>query len=108
MSDFDEVLERLVMDPAFRDVLRADPDRALAGYRLQPQERAVLDAQLDAGTGGDRMVEARISKSGIAGNRQRLRQHRASRAYPCRYRRVDRRDTCVPHRAPRGTARSAQ
>ena len=67
MSDFDEVLERLVMDPAFRDVLRADPDRALAGYRLEPQERAVLDAQLDAGTGGDRMVEARISKSGIAG-----------------------------------------
>lgn len=67
MSDFDEVLERLVIDPEFQAALRADPGRALAGYRLDPQERAVLEAQLESGPGANRTVEARISKSGIAG-----------------------------------------
>jgi hypothetical protein len=67
MTDFDEVLERLVNDPAFQVALRADPDQALSGYRLDPDERALLDAQLDSGVGADRTVESRISKSGIAG-----------------------------------------
>jgi hypothetical protein len=67
MTDFDEVLERLVNDPAFQTALRADPDQALHGYRLDPDERALLDAQLDSGAGADRTVESRISKSGIAG-----------------------------------------
>jgi hypothetical protein len=67
MTDFDEVLERLVNDPAFQAALRADPDQALRGYRLEPDERALLDAQVDSGAGNDRTVESRISKSGIAG-----------------------------------------
>jgi hypothetical protein len=67
MTDFDEVLERLVNDPAFQAALRADPDQALRGYRLDPDERALLDAQVDSGAGADRTVESRISKSGIAG-----------------------------------------
>lgn len=67
MSDFDEVLERLVTDPAFQAALRADPEAALRDYRLDPQERAVLESQLDLGTGADHAVEERISKSGVFG-----------------------------------------
>ena len=47
MSDFDEVLERLITDPAFQTALQANPNAALAGYRLQPDERQLLAAQLD-------------------------------------------------------------
>lgn len=67
MSDFDDVLERLVTDPAFQAALRADPEAALRGYRLEPEERALLAAQLDSGPGADHSVEDRISKSGIFG-----------------------------------------
>jgi hypothetical protein len=67
MSDFDEVLERLVTDPAFQAALRADPEAALRGYRLDPQERAVLLSQLDLGAGADHAVEERVSKSGVFG-----------------------------------------
>jgi hypothetical protein len=67
MSDFDEVLERLVTDPAFRAALQADPEAALRDYRLDPQERALLASQLDADAGADRAVEERISKSGVFG-----------------------------------------
>ena len=34
MSDFDDVLERLLTEPAFAAALADDPDLALAGYRL--------------------------------------------------------------------------
>jgi hypothetical protein len=67
MSDFDEVLERLVTDPAFQAALRADPEAALRAYRLDPQERALLQAQLDSGPGVDHAVEERVSKSGVFG-----------------------------------------
>jgi hypothetical protein len=67
MSDFDEVLERLVTDPAFQAALRADPEAALRGYRLDPQERALLESQLDLGAGADHAVEERVSKSGVFG-----------------------------------------
>lgn len=67
MSDFDEVLERLVTDPAFQAALRADPEAALRGYRLDPQERALLESQLDTGAGVDHAVEERVSKSGVFG-----------------------------------------
>jgi hypothetical protein len=67
MSDFDEVLERLVTDPVFQVALRADPEEALRGYRLEPEERELLDAQLDLGSGADHLVEDRISKSGLFG-----------------------------------------
>ena len=67
MSDFDDVLERLITDPAFQTALRANPDAALAGYRLQPDERRLLAVQLDGHTGEERTVELRISKSGVMG-----------------------------------------
>jgi hypothetical protein len=67
VSDFDEVLERLVTDPAFQTALATDPDSALRGYSLDDQEREVLYAQLSAGAGADRLVEDRISKSGLFG-----------------------------------------
>jgi hypothetical protein len=67
VSDFDDVLERLITDPAFPAALRANPDAALAGYRLQPDERQLLAAQVDAHTGEERTVEMRVSKSGVMG-----------------------------------------
>jgi hypothetical protein len=67
MSDFDEVLERLLADPVFQAALQANPEAALAGYRLEPDERQLLDSQFDRGPGEDRTVELRISKSGVMG-----------------------------------------
>src|SRR5688572_31290074 len=67
MSDFDQVLERLLNDPSFADAIAADPDRAFAGYDLTPQERELLGSPVKSGTGGDRTVEDRISKSGVVG-----------------------------------------
>jgi hypothetical protein len=62
MSDFDDVLERLVNDPTFAARLAADPDTALNGYALAPHERELL-----GGPGADRTVEVRTSKSGMVG-----------------------------------------
>jgi hypothetical protein len=67
MSDFDTVLERLVTDPGFARALAADPDRALAGYRLDADEVALLRSQVSAGDGGDRSVEERTSKASMIG-----------------------------------------
>jgi hypothetical protein len=67
MSDFDDVLERLLVDPVFQARLAADPNAALAGYRLDPGERQLLNAQLSGADGTDRTVEMRTSKSGIIG-----------------------------------------
>jgi hypothetical protein len=67
MSDFDDVLERLLTDPLFQANLRANPDAALAGYRLDPEERQLLASQVDLGAGADRTVEMRVSKSGVMG-----------------------------------------
>jgi len=67
MSDFDEVLERLLADPEFQTALRRDPESALAGYHLAPDERQLLDAQLDLSPGEERTVEMRVSKSGVMG-----------------------------------------
>ena len=38
----DTVLSRLYLDEKFRELLRHDPERALAGYDLTPHERAAL------------------------------------------------------------------
>jgi len=67
MSDFDDVLERLLSDPSFRSALAANPDAALAGYRLDADERELLNAQVSSGAGGEHAVEARTTKSGLAG-----------------------------------------
>src|SRR3954468_4451314 len=67
MSDFDTVLERLVVDPGFQAALAANPAAALQGYQLAPEERELLGAQVVAGSGADRTVELRTSKSGVVG-----------------------------------------
>ncbi|MER7283975.1 hypothetical protein ABT369_57165 [Dactylosporangium sp. NPDC000244] len=68
MSDFDEVLERLLGDPAFKARLAADPQGALAGYRLTPDELDILQTQLgEAGGGGQAHVEQRTSKASMFG-----------------------------------------
>jgi hypothetical protein len=67
MNDFDTVLERLLVDPAFKAVLAADPAAALAGYRLSAEELELLGAQVSTEDGADRTVEMRSSKSSMFG-----------------------------------------
>ena len=67
MSDFDAVLERLLVDPAFKAALATDPAGALAGYRLSADELALLGSQLSTGDGENRTVETRSSKSSMFG-----------------------------------------
>jgi hypothetical protein len=67
MSDFDDVLERLLVDTEFRALLAAQPDAALSGYQLSDEEREILLAQLSADQGGPHQVEQRISKASMAG-----------------------------------------
>jgi hypothetical protein len=67
MSDFETVLERLLADPAFQAALAEDPERALAGYTLDADERAVLNSQLVLGGQASGAVESRTTKSGVVG-----------------------------------------
>lgn len=67
VSQLDEVLERLVNDPAFRGSLAADPARALRGYHLTGAEVSVLANSLELGGGGGGPVESRHSKSTLLG-----------------------------------------
>lgn len=67
MAGIDEVLERLVTDPAFRARLAADPDAALAGYVLSDDDRAVLATALSQDTGTWGTVERRINRTAFAG-----------------------------------------
>src|SRR5689334_3450997 len=67
MSDFDTVLERLLVDPGFKAHLAANPDGALAGYRLTDDERDLLRAQVTGDTGGNQQVEQRTSKASLFG-----------------------------------------
>ncbi|MEV8514058.1 hypothetical protein [Dactylosporangium sp. NPDC051484] len=66
MSDFDEVLERLLSDQAFKARLAADPAGALAEYRLTPDELDVLRSQV-GDAGGQTHVEQRTSKASMFG-----------------------------------------
>jgi hypothetical protein len=66
MSDFDEVLERLLGDPAFKARLAADPQGALAGYHLNPDELDILRSQIGE-AGGQTHVEQRTSKASMFG-----------------------------------------
>ena len=69
MSDFDDVLERLLSDPPFAAALAEDPDRALAGYQLGEDEIELLRSQMSPGdTGGAAsVVEGRTTKSSTFG-----------------------------------------
>jgi hypothetical protein len=68
MSDFDDVLERLLTEPAFAAALADDPDVALAGYRLDASEVQLLRSQVVGDTGADvAKVETRTNKSSTFG-----------------------------------------
>jgi hypothetical protein len=68
VTDFDAALERLVTDPAFAAELAADPERALAGYRLDEAEAELLRCQVSADDcAGAAAVEARTTKSSTFG-----------------------------------------
>ena len=68
MSDFDDVLERLLTEPAFAAALADDPDLALAGYRLDPGEVQLLRSQVVGDTAADvAKVETRTNKSSTFG-----------------------------------------
>jgi hypothetical protein len=67
VSDFDTVLERLLSDAPFAAALAADPSAALAGYRLDADEAALLRSQVTGDAGGNSAVEERASKSSTFG-----------------------------------------
>src|SRR3954451_2564132 len=68
MSDFDAVLERLLTDPPFAAAVAADPDVALAGYRLDDSEIALLRSQVAGDSAADvAKVETRTNKSSTFG-----------------------------------------
>lgn len=67
MADIDDVLERLVTDPAFRARVAADPSRALAGYALSPADLDLLSTRAAEDISGAIVLEARINRSTLAG-----------------------------------------
>ena len=71
MSDFERVLERLLVDPAFKAALAADPDRALAGYALAP------GGARDAGPAGLHLGRQLARRRGA---QQQVRRGRPGRA----------------------------
>jgi len=67
MSDFDDVLERLIGDPGFRAALAADPGGTLSRYDLSADERDLLHSQYSADPGGYGGMEERASKASLFG-----------------------------------------
>jgi hypothetical protein len=60
-------LERLLLDPAFKAALAADPERALVGYILTDEERDLLMARISTDAGQSARVEERTSKAALFG-----------------------------------------
>src|ERR1700730_8631361 len=67
MSDLEKVMERLLSDASFSTVLARDPDAALAGYSLSAEDRELLGVPFVSGSGADRTVETRATKSSMVG-----------------------------------------
>ncbi|MGH3500965.1 MAG: hypothetical protein ACRDQA_08735, partial [Nocardioidaceae bacterium] len=67
MTSIDDVLERLVNDPAFRDQLTTERKTALAGYELSDDDLDVLESTLSADAGDEGHMEGRQSKSALMG-----------------------------------------
>jgi hypothetical protein len=57
----DQILERAMIDPAFRALLARDPLAALSDYDLTPEERAAFQT----GTARVERLEDRMSKSDL-------------------------------------------
>src|SRR5436189_5896937 len=72
VGDFDDVLERLLMEPGFRAALTSDPATALRGYDLSADELELLRSQVSGDTGAGSGVETRTSKAGLFGLLQPL------------------------------------
>jgi hypothetical protein len=67
MSQLDEVLERLIVEPEFKRAVADDPATALAAYRLTADELELLGTQLDVSSGLSGGIEDRQSKSALFG-----------------------------------------
>jgi hypothetical protein len=67
MPGLDDVLERLITDPAFRDRVATDRRAALAHYDLSPDDLSLLDAQVSTAAGGTAAMEGRTTKAGMFG-----------------------------------------
>jgi len=67
MSDFENVLERLMTDRAFAGNMASDPGAALAGFDLSDDERRRLLAGVEADVRAASTVEQRTSKAGLIG-----------------------------------------
>jgi len=67
MSDFDTVLERLLMEPHFAARLAADPAAALIGYRLSQDEIELLHSQVGSTSSAPSGVEVRANQSSVFG-----------------------------------------
>jgi hypothetical protein len=67
MGDFDAVLERLLTEASFAVALGTDPVAALAGYRLDADEVALLRSQVSVDPGAHSAVEERVTKSSTFG-----------------------------------------
>ena len=62
-QELNRIVERAIVDQAFRQALGTDPRQALASYDLTAEERAaLLDTSADATN--SRRVEPRIAKMG--------------------------------------------
>jgi hypothetical protein len=67
VSDFETLLERLLLDPAFKAAFAADPERALIGYALTDDERGLLMAEFSTEAGQSSRMEERTSKAALFG-----------------------------------------
>ncbi len=57
-----QIIDRAIGDAAFRELLARDPESALRGYDLAPEERA----KFGSGTARAERLEPRVSKSDLS------------------------------------------
>jgi hypothetical protein len=67
MPGIEDVLERLVTDPAFRTLLRTDPGSALTGYTLTAEDLSLLAKRVSTADGATSVVEQRTARAGFFG-----------------------------------------
>ena len=65
MYNFQEAMERLVLDPGFAHALAANPTLALEAYALDDDERRALLTQVSPDAAEPASVEQRTSKAGM-------------------------------------------
>jgi hypothetical protein len=82
MSTLETILSRAMGDPAFADQLFADPETALAGYDLSPEELALLKSmpRSEAGASGPAPEERRSFTLYVATSNLQAAQQSANTA----------------------------